>query len=140
MIDCAKLITVYEYVLYSRRARIQLRKTLGPLQLRRSPRDQLGSLQHRVSIQVHCLCSWHRCGFCEPSRLSLQHTPPSPRYWQPPDQATVGACRGLSCGHSRGWGLTAVALYLQHVACKITEKGEKEQRRFSCFLTTLVLR
>ena len=55
VIDCAKLITVYEYVLYSRRARIQLRKTLGPLQLQRSPQeDQLGSLQHRVSIQVHC--------------------------------------------------------------------------------------
>lgn len=54
-----------------------------------------------------------------------------------PPLALAGA---FSVAIQEDGGLTAVALYLQHVACKVTQKGEKEQGRFSCFLTTLVLR
>ena len=144
VIDCAKLISVYEYVLYSRRARIQLRKTLGPLQLQRSPRDQLGSLQqpsvHSGSLP---LLLWTVPGtgvvsVNAPTSASNTHLHPQDTgnpHIRPP-LALEGA---FPVAIQEDGGLTAVALYLQHVACKISQKGEKEQRRF-WFLTTLVLR
>ena len=99
---------------------------------------------NRVSIQVHCPC----CSDLFLAQVRFLWTLPP----QPPTHTSIPKIPATPrSGHlwrlqgpspwpfKRMGGLQQWLFYLQHVACKIIQKGEKEQRRF-CFLTTLVLR
>lgn len=140
VIDCAKLITVYEYVLYRRRARIQLRKTLGAPPAPEIPARISWDLSN-TECPFRFIASLPGTGVVpvNPPASASTHLHPqdtgNPRI-RPP-LALAGA---FSVAIQRDGGLATVALYLQHVACKVTQKGEKEQGKVLCFLTTLVLR